>query len=115
MNGKELGFMYDDFSDRLMVTCKGKGNGGIVVGSARFMNLTLDFDSGNKVVGAEIRGISKMLDSLEIDSNILNKLTSAELVFRQVRGGYLIYFLLKSKDRVERIPFNVPVNNAILH
>jgi len=115
MNGKELGFMYDDFSDRLMITCKGKRNAEVVAGSARFMNLTLDFDSSNKVVGAEIRGISKMLDSLEIDSDILNNLIGAELIFRQVRGGYLIYFLLKSKDRVERVPFNVPVNKAILH
>jgi|SRR3989344_455643 len=115
MNGKGLGFMYDDFSDRLMITCKGKRNAEVVAGSARFMNLTLDFDSSNKVVGAEIRGISKMLDSLEIDSDILNNLIGAELIFRQVRGGYLIYFLLKSKDRVERVPFNVPVNKAILH
>src|SRR3989338_9619183 len=97
---KKYAFCYDDLSDRLMISCKDKED--VVIGSSQFMNLTLDFTSDNRVVGVEIKGISKMLKSLEINPDILNKLTGAELVFKQIRGGYLIYFLLKTKEGIER-------------
>lgn len=105
--------MYDGFSDRLMISCRREEE--IIAGSAKFMNLTLDFTTENRVVGVEVRGISKMLESLEINPEILENLTGAELVFRQVRGGYLIYFLLKAGKEIVRVPYNLPVEKPILN
>ncbi len=40
-------FMYDDFSDRLFISCKKADEK--VVGSIRTLNVNIDFGSGNKI------------------------------------------------------------------
>ena len=53
------------------------------------------------------------IHSLGINSEILNKLTNAELVFNQKRDGYLIYFILHAGNQVERIPYNIIAEQPI--
>src|SRR3989338_8080559 len=97
-------FHYDDFSDRLFVSCRRDDEK--VHGSVRVLNLIIDFTTENKVAGVEIMQASKYLESLGINPDILDKLTNVEMAFNQKRDGYLIYFILHAGDRVERIPYN---------
>lgn len=97
--------MYDDFSDRLFISCKKDSDK--IYGSVRVLNLIIDFTTDNRAVNFEIVGASKYLESVGINPTILNKLTGAEIVFQQKRDGYLIYFILQSGKQVERIPYNI--------
>ena len=97
--------MYDDFSDRLFISCKGDSDK--VYGSVKVLNLIIDFTRDNRAVNFEIQNASKYLESIGVNSEILNKLTGAEIVFQQKRDGYLIYFILQSGKQVERIPYNI--------
>lgn len=108
---KQYKFHYDDFSDRLFISCKEDCEK--IQGSIRVLNLTIDFTTENKAVAVEISQASKYLESLGIDSKILNNLTKAELVFQQKRDGYLIYFILHAGSQIERIPFNILAENPI--
>ena len=97
--------MYDDFSDRLMIS-SGKKSGS-VKGSIRILNLTLDIGSDNKVVNVELRKAGDYLKSLGLNPKILESLSEAEIVFKQCRDGYLISFILRSGKTIERIPYNI--------
>ena len=109
---KALTFIYDDFSDRLYISSKKPSEK--VYGSARVLNITLDFTSDKRVVGIELRNASKHLGSIGINPEILSKLTGAEIVFQKQRDGYLIYFVLHTGLKVERIPYNILTENPIL-
>jgi uncharacterized protein YuzE len=98
-------FMYDDFSDSLMISTKKKTEN--VKGSIRILNLTLDISPNNKVVNVEMRKASDYLKSLGFSPKILNNLTDAEIVFKQCRDGYLISFILRSGKIIERVPYNI--------
>lgn len=113
MEKKIFVFAYDDFSDRLLISCKRKEDK--IYGSARVLNLILTFTTNKKVVGIELKNASKYLKSLKIDPTILNHLTEAEITFQQQRDGYLIYFLLRSNKKIERIPYNVISEEPILN
>ena len=102
---KKCVFMYDDFSDRLFISCK--KNSDKIYGSVRVLDLTIDFTTDNVPVNFEIRGASKYLKSIGLDSKILNKLTNVEVVFKQKGDGYLIYFILYSGKQIERIHYNI--------
>ncbi len=102
---KGQSFMYDDFSDRLMISSKKKvGN---VKGSIRILNLILDISSDNKVINVEMRKAGDYLKSLGLSPKILDSLTDAEVIFKQCRDGYLISFILKSGKIIERVPYNI--------
>lgn len=105
-------FMYDDFSDRLFISCK--KNSDKIYGSVRVLNLTIDFTTNNIPVNFEIRGASKYLESIGFDSEILNRLTNTEVVFQQKKDGYLIYFILYSGKHIERIPYNIITTESAL-
>jgi hypothetical protein len=110
----EKNFLYDSFLDRLMIS--GKKTTDKIVGSVRILNVTLDFTTDDKIVNIEIRNISEYISSLGLDVEILNNLEDARLMFKQYRDGYMIYFILKSKlGNIERIPFNVPMNSALIN
>ncbi|MBS3076727.1 hypothetical protein J4233_00480 [Candidatus Pacearchaeota archaeon] len=100
---------YDKEHDRLMVA--GKSDSDIMTGSVRILNVVLDFNTKNQVVNAELLHASEYLDSLSIDSEILNKITTGNLVFRQLRNGYEIIFVLKIKNETIAIPYNVHLPN----
>ena len=104
MNTKCI-FNYDDFSDRLFISCKKESD--IVYGSVRVLNLTLDFTTDNRIVNVEIKDASKYLQSIGVNPDILNKLTDAQVIFEQKRDGYLIYFILQAGNHIERIPYNI--------
>lgn len=103
---KTCSFMYDDFSDRLLISCKKPEDK--ITGSIRFLNTTLDFTGKNKIANIEIKKASDYLKSLEFNPKILEKLTDAKIMFKTCRDGYLVYFILKHGKEVERIPFNIP-------
>lgn len=97
--------MYDDFSDRLMISCKKDSD--VVIGSIRVLNLNIDFTSNNKIANVELRKASDYIKSIGLNPKILNNLIDAQLMFKQCRDGYLIYFILQGKDKTERIPYNI--------
>lgn len=97
--------MYDDFSDRLLISCKKSGEK--VIGSIKFLNLNIDVGSANKILNVELKKASNFLKSIKINPDILNNLVEANLILKTCRDGYLIYFVLKTEDRVERIPYNI--------
>ena len=109
---KNYKFHYDDFSDRLFISCRNENEK--VYGSVRVLNLTIDFTTENRVVGVEIVQASKYLEFLGINPEILNKLTNAEFICEQKRDGYLIYFILHAGDYVERIPYNIITEQPIV-
>jgi len=103
-------FMYDDFSDRLLISCKSDSDK--VYGSIRMLNIIIDITTDNKIANVELLDASDYLKSLGIDSNILNKLTGAEVSFSSIRNGYLIAFILKSGKKVVPVPYNVQIPNS---
>jgi hypothetical protein len=105
-------FFYDDFSDRLMISCKKAGDK--ISGSVRVLNVTLDFTTDNRIINVEIKNVSDYISSLGLNPNILGDLEDAQLMFKQYRDGYVVYFLLKPKlGNIERIPFNVPMKQVL--
>lgn len=106
----EFRFMYDDFSDRLMIASKKKDE--VIAGSVKVLNLVLDITPAGRIANIELTNASKYLESIGINPRILNELTSAEIVIKQQRDGYLIYFLLCSGTKMERIPYNILTEKA---
>ncbi|MBI2631886.1 hypothetical protein HYW75_02700 [Candidatus Pacearchaeota archaeon] len=98
-------FIYDELSDRLFISNKKENDE--IYGSVRLLSLTLDFTTDMRVVNIELREASRFLESLNINSNILNNLSDAEFIIQQQQDGYLIYFILKAGAQVERIPYNI--------
>ena len=102
---KKHSFMYDDFSDRLMISCKRKND--VIKGSIKILNLVLDFTADNRIANIELKNASDYIKSLGFKEDILKNLTDARLLFKQCRDGYLIYFILQSGKQTERIPYNI--------
>ncbi|MBT4135902.1 hypothetical protein HOD75_00890 [archaeon] len=106
-------FMYDKDLDRLMISKKKSEDK--IYGSVRILNTILDFTTDNKIVNVEIRRVSEYLKELGLNPDILDKLKEVELISKQYRDGYMIYFLLKTDNGiVEKIPFNVPMEQTII-
>ena len=104
-------FVYDEFSDRLLISnLKNKDQ---VIGSVSVLNLTIDFTKESRIANIEIKHVSDYLKSIDIDSSILKNLDEAKISLKQLRNGYVIYFLLKHGGMIERIPYNVQTQNAI--
>lgn len=104
--------MYDDFSDRLLISCKRQNEK--VIGSMKFLNTTLDFSNKNKIVNIEIKKVSDYLKSIDINPKVLENLKDAKLMFKMCRDGYIIYFLLNSGKEIIRIPFNIPSKKMLI-
>jgi len=98
-------YVYDEFSDRLMIF--NEINKDEVCGSVNVLNLVIDLTANGRIANVEIKNVSDYLKELEIDPSILKELDSAKISVKQLRNGYLLYFILKANDRVERIPFNI--------
>ena len=111
---KELKFMYDDFSDRLMIATKKTNE--TIAGSARVLNVVLDFTTEGRVANIELFEVSDYLKSMGIGLDILKKISSAEFSLKQIRNGYLIMISLKNGKKTERVPYNIhlPSQNQIL-
>lgn len=111
---KKFKFMYDDFADRLMISSKTDNDA--IYGSIRILNLVIDFTTENKVANIELMDASKYLESLNINPSILNKLKEAQFSITSLRNGYLITFILKADNKIEKIPYNIhlPSKNEIM-
>ena len=104
-------FLYDEFSDRLLISnLKNKEK---VSGSVAILNLTIDFTNDSKIANIEIKHVSEYLRSIDIDPSILKNLDEAKISLKQLRNGYMIYFLLKQGNKIERIPYNVQTEKSI--
>ena len=100
-------FMYDEDSDRLMISCKKEND--IIDGSIRILNLILDITTTKKVANIELLDASSYLESLGINPDILNKLTGAGMSLKTLRNGYLITILLKTGKKAVYVPYNIHI------
>lgn len=110
---KKETFMYDEDLDRIMIFNKLK-EGEKVYGSASIFNLIIDFTTNNKIANVEIKNVSEYLKSLDIDPRILNELSNAKIMLKQMRGGFLLSILLKHKQHTEKVPFNLPTEEELV-
>lgn len=107
-------FHYDDFSDSLMVFVDNE----IAKDNYLLGDFILSLNEKGKVVGLEIRGMSNLLDSYEINPKILDNIENVELNVRT--NGYMIYIFLniESKDDLklvkQKIPLIMPLHQAFL-
>jgi hypothetical protein len=104
-------FVYDEITDRLFISNKKEDEK--IYGSIRLLNLTLDFTTEMRVANIELKGASVYLESLGINPKILSNLSDAQIIVRQQIDGYLIYFILKSGEHIERIPYNILTEKKI--
>jgi len=105
-------FFYDDFSDSLMIS--NPNNKDEIIGSVRILNLIIDFATNSRIANVEIKNVSELLKQLDINPSILENLKAAKINLKQLRNGYLIYFILKYDDKVERIPYNIQTKEQII-
>lgn len=106
-------FMYDENLDRLMIFNNIKENEA-VSGSVNILNLVIDFTTNNKIANIEIKNVTEYLKSLNINPKILDKLTNARIRLTQMRGGFLLQFLLYCNKEVEMVPFNIATEEEVL-
>ncbi|MBS3083230.1 hypothetical protein J4423_00330 [Candidatus Pacearchaeota archaeon] len=111
---KTCTFIYEDMTDRLFISRK--DNSDKIYGSIRILNVILDITTNNEVANIELIDASQYLESLGLDSSILQNLTEVEISFKQIRQGYLIAFILKSGKKAIAVPYNIqmPVNKQIV-
>ena len=86
---RKYNLLYDNQYDRLLIA--GKTDSDIMIGSVRVLNVILDFNSKKEVVNAELLHASEYLTSLNLNPNILDKITDGRLSFRQLRNGVNYY------------------------
>ena len=103
-------FMYDEFSDSLMIF--NLKNQDPVMGSVNVLNLIIDLTANSRIANVEIKHVSEYLKDLDIDPKILNRLEEANISIKQLRNGFLIYFLLKYDNKITRIPYNLQTKCA---
>ncbi len=107
MENNEKNFMYDDFSDRLMVFNKDKNEK--VDDNHIFGDFIVSLSESGEVVGLEIIGISDVLKEYDIDSSILNNLKNVELKAVSRKGVIYIYFNLESEVGMKPFSQKIPL------
>ncbi len=107
-------FDYEDNYDRLFISCKKENE--VIEGSVRLLNMVLDITTENRVANIELFDASKYLQSLNINSGILNNLTEARFILQKVNDGYHIIIILKAGENVVSVPYNIyyPKKQTIL-
>lgn len=99
---KSKNFDYDEVSDSLFISRKSSNEK--VQGSAEVGNLILDFTSEGKIVNIEFKGISKFLEMMNVNPNILNELTEVNLIVKEQRGAVSFFAVLKTPNIKQPIP-----------
>ncbi len=85
-----------------------------VQGSAEIGNLTLDFTSNGKIISVEFQNISKFLEVMNIDKNILSKLENVDLVVQKQRGAVFLLAILKIPTLKQPLPLAIiPVTKKL--
>lgn len=109
---EEKNFDYDQISDSLIISRKQVYEK--VQGSAEIGNLILDFTSSGKIVNLEFQNISKFLKIININPNILNELTEANLIIQNQRDAISLFAILKTPYLQQPIPLaTIPVSNSL--
>ena len=105
-------FDYDALTDSLFIsrkTSKDKVNG-----SAEIGNIILDFDSSGKIINVEFKKISNFLETIKIDTNILENLIDASLIVQKQRGAISIFALLKTPLLEQPVPLvTIPMADVL--
>ena len=91
---EEKNFDYDEVSDSLIISRKHASQ--TVQGSAEVGNLILDFTGNGEIVNVEFQNISRFLEMININPNILNELTSTDLTIQKQKGAVSIFAILKT-------------------
>lgn len=105
-------FDYDNVSDSLIISRKQPGE--IVQGSAEIGNLILDFTSNGKIVNVEFQNISKFLEMMNINTNVLNELERVDLIVQKQRGAISLFARLKTPTLNQPIPLaTIPVTRQL--
>jgi uncharacterized protein YuzE len=108
-------FMYDDFSDSLMVFAEdetGKKHNYLLG------DFIISLNEEGAVVGLEIRGVSYLLENYDINPGILDTLEHAEL--KSSVNGTMIYIFLILESAVDstlvkhKIPLVMPLHQDFL-
>ena len=110
MEGKN--FDYDDISDSLIISRKQADEK--VQGSAEIGNLILDFTSNGKIVNVELQHISKFLEIMNVNPNILNELTAVDLIVQKQKGAVFLLAVLKTPTLTQPLPLaTIPVTKQL--
>ncbi|GEM_PF-1712970 len=109
-------FDYDGTSDSLFISIKNENEK--ISGSAEIGNIVLDFTNEGKIASIEVLGISRFLDMIKVNKNILNELTGSELIIQKNRDSVSIFIVLKT-SKIEQsislatIPVMQPLASSI--
>lgn len=104
---EQTNFIYDSYTDRLMISRKMDGE--VVEGSIRLMDIVFDITTDGRVANIELIYTSDYLDSIGISPKILKNIIDASFTFREARGGYAITIIVKSGKKSFVIPYNILV------
>lgn len=105
-------FDYDENSDSLIITKKQDNEK--VHGSAEIGNLILDFTSDGKIISIEVQSISKFLEMMNINPEMLNELTEADLTVQKQKDAVLLFAVLKTPKLVQPLPLStIPISRRL--
>lgn len=105
MEGKN--FMYDDFSDRLMIFSNDENEK--VKDNYVFGDFVISLTEGGKVVGLEIIGISEILRDYDVDPRILDNMKNVELKVIPRNGAIYIFFNIESEVDLKPVKQKIPL------
>ena len=109
---EQKNFDYDDVSDSLIISRKQPNEK--VQGSAEIGNLTLDFTSNGKIVSVEFQNISKFLEIMNVDKNILSELKKVDLIVQKQRGAVFLLAILKTPTLEQPLPLaTIPITKQL--
>lgn len=105
-------FDYNPLNDSLIVSRKKEDEK--VYGSVRIGNLILDMTEEGKILSLEISNISDFFEKVDMDSEILNNLTCAELIVEQeVDHAWLFLELKTDTIQLKKVPIAIiPMKEA---
>jgi len=105
-------FIYDDFTDNLIISAKKKSD--IVKGSAKLGNIVLDFTPDGRIVNIEIIHVSDFFKNAKVGHKI-NELTNARLSVQYKSTSIMIWINLKFGTKEEqRLPLIIPTETPKL-
>ena len=110
MEGKN--FDYDNLSDSLIISRKQPDEK--VQGSAEVGDLILDFTSSGKIVSVEFQHVSKFLEMMNVDTNVLNELERVDLIVQKQKGAIFLFAKLKTPTLEQPLPLaTIPVTKQL--
>jgi len=107
----ERNFDYDEISDSLIISRKQADEK--VQGSAEIGDLILDFSSNGRIINVEFQNISKFLELMNVNTNILNELEGVDLIVQEQRGAVSLFAVLRTPVLKQPLPLaTVPINKT---